>query len=209
MSRPRSQERRSAIISAATRVIAAHGLGAPTATIAKEAGVSNGSLFVYFETKSKLLNELYLELKADMGTAALDRLPSDADIRNQLHLVWTNWLRWATSFPEKRRALAQLSVSEDLTAETHQLSANGMAGLAEILQRARADGPMADEPLGFVLQLVTALAESTIDAVLREPANLDSHSRAGFEAMWRVLARADSPTSTFEPPSGPKGNNHA
>ena len=30
------------------------GLGAPTATIAKEAGVSNGSLFTYFETKADL-----------------------------------------------------------------------------------------------------------------------------------------------------------
>jgi AcrR family transcriptional regulator len=39
-------------MSAAIRVIASEGLGAPTATIAKEAGVSNGSLFTYFETKA-------------------------------------------------------------------------------------------------------------------------------------------------------------
>ena len=63
-------------MSAATRVIAAQGLGAATATIAREAGVSNGSLFTYFETKADLLNQLYLELKADMGTAALGGLPS-------------------------------------------------------------------------------------------------------------------------------------
>jgi AcrR family transcriptional regulator len=39
-------------MSAAIRVIASEGPGAPTATIAKEAGVSNGSLFTYFETKA-------------------------------------------------------------------------------------------------------------------------------------------------------------
>lgn len=195
MSRPRSKERRSAILDAATRVIATQGLGAATAAIAKEAGVSNGSLFVYFDTKSKLFNELYLELKLDMGASAMSGLPVDAEIREQFRHVWTRWMGWATSFPEKRRALAQLGASEDITNETHQLAAGGLSGLAEMLQRARAGGPMADEPIGFVLLLVTAIAESTIDAIIREPANGDSHGRAGFEAMWRVLAGTDAAIS--------------
>ncbi len=55
MARPKSDDKRSAIVSAAIRVIAGQGLGAATATIAKEAGVSNGSLFTYFETKADLL----------------------------------------------------------------------------------------------------------------------------------------------------------
>jgi len=191
MSRPRSEKRRSDILSAATRVIAVQGLGAATAAIAKEAGVSNGSLFVYFDTKPTLFNDLYLELKLDMGTSAMSELPVDAGIREQFHHAWTRWTGWATSFPDKRRALAQLGVSEDITDETHQLAAGALSGLAELLQRARAGGPMADEPIGFVLLLVTAIAESTIDAIIREPANGDSHGRAGFEAMWRVLAGTD------------------
>jgi AcrR family transcriptional regulator len=76
-------------MSAAIRVIAAQGLGAPTATIAKEAGVSNGSLFTYFETKADLLNQLYVGLKTEMGAAALDGLPIDGDIREQMLHVWT------------------------------------------------------------------------------------------------------------------------
>ncbi len=58
MARPRSKDRRNAILSAATSVIACQGLGAATATIAKEAAVSNGSLFLYFDTKATLFNEL-------------------------------------------------------------------------------------------------------------------------------------------------------
>jgi AcrR family transcriptional regulator len=52
MARPKSEDKRNAIMAAAIRVIAAQGLAAPTATIAKEAGVANGSLFNYFETKA-------------------------------------------------------------------------------------------------------------------------------------------------------------
>src|ERR1700753_709531 len=108
MARPRSADRRNAILSAAARVIAAQGLGAPTAAIAKQAGVSNGSLFGYFDTKATLLNELYIVLKTEMGAAAAGELPATSDLREQVRHMWNQWLSWATSFPEKRRALAQL-----------------------------------------------------------------------------------------------------
>ena len=75
-------------MSAAIRVIASQGLGAPTATIAKEAGVSNGSLFTYFETKADLFNQLYVEIKAEMAAAALDGLPTESDIREQTLHMW-------------------------------------------------------------------------------------------------------------------------
>ena len=58
-------------MAAAVRLIASEGLGAATMTIAKEAGVPNGSLFTYVETKADLLNQLYLELKAEMASTVL------------------------------------------------------------------------------------------------------------------------------------------
>ncbi|MFX5718343.1 TetR/AcrR family transcriptional regulator, partial [Acinetobacter baumannii] len=41
MARPRSEDKRNAILAAAIRVIITQGLSAPTALIAHEAGVSN------------------------------------------------------------------------------------------------------------------------------------------------------------------------
>jgi AcrR family transcriptional regulator len=175
-------------MSAATRVIASQGLGAPTATIAKEAGVSNGSLFTYFQTKPDLLNQLYVELKAEMAAGALDGLPTEGDPREQMLHVWTHWLRWATSCPEKRRTLAHLGVSDDITLESHQTANRAMAGVARLLERSRENGPMRDAPLGFVAALMSALAEATIDFMIREPANAEKHGVAAFEALWRIVA---------------------
>jgi AcrR family transcriptional regulator len=84
-------------MAAATRVIVTHGLSAPTAMIAQEAGVSNGSLFTYFETKADMFNQLYLELKAGMASAALEGLPAKAELRKQVFHLWSNWMRWAVS----------------------------------------------------------------------------------------------------------------
>jgi AcrR family transcriptional regulator len=195
MSRPRSEDRRNAILSAATRVIAAQGLGAPTAAIAKEAGVSNGSLFVYFDTKAALVNELYVVLKTEMGMAATAGLRAGSEPREQVLHMWTEWLRWATSTPEKRRTLAHLEVSNEITAESHQTASSAFAGIADILERSRAGGQMQAVPLSFVLTLISAIAEATIDTILGEPAEAEARSSAAFDAIWRVLA-GSSPAPT-------------
>lgn len=81
------------ILSAASRVISSQGLGAATATIAKEAAVSNGSLFLYFDTKATLMNELYVGLKTEMAAAAGEGLPVGAGMREQVLHMWNRWLR--------------------------------------------------------------------------------------------------------------------
>jgi AcrR family transcriptional regulator len=195
MARPRSDDRRKAILSAATRVIASQGLAAATAAIAKEAGVSNGSLFVYFDTKAALLNELYIALKTEMTAAATGGLPADGEPREQVFHMWTQWLRWATTNPEKRRALAQLEVADDITADSHRTVRSAFSGIADLLERSRATGPMRDAPLGFVLSLTNAIADTTIDAMIREPAEAAARSRVAFDAMWRILAEPSVPAT--------------
>jgi AcrR family transcriptional regulator len=175
-------------MSAAIRIIASQGLGAPTAMIAKEAGVSNGSLFTYFKTKADLLNQLYVELKTEMGAAALDGLPTENDIRNQVLHMWSHWLRWATSCPEKRRTLAHLLVSDEITAESHQTASDELAGIRKILDRSRENGPMRDASLSFVVALMSAMADATIDFMINDPANADKHCIAAFDALWRAIS---------------------
>lgn len=175
-------------MAAAIRVIASQGLGAPTATIAKEAGVSNGSLFTYFETKAELLNQLYVELKAEMVAAAFAGRPVDSDIRAQLLHMWSHWLRRAAADPEKRRTLAQLDVSDAITAESHRAARDAFADIRALLERSREHGPLRAAPLEYVAALMSALAEATIDCTIRDPARADLYRAEGFEALWRMIA---------------------
>jgi AcrR family transcriptional regulator len=188
MARPKSENKRIAILDAATRVIVTHGLGAPTAAIAKEAGVANGSLFTYFETKKDLFNELYLELKTDMVSAALGGLPAGAELRDQLFHLWSNWMDWGLSHPEKQQVLLQLEVSEELTPETRAEGHKIMAGFAGLLEKSRANGPLRDAPKGFVIAILRSLAEATLTYMSQDPGNAKKHCEAGFDALWRILA---------------------
>jgi AcrR family transcriptional regulator len=187
MARPRSEDKRNAIMAAAARMIVTHGLSAPTAMIAHEAGISNGSLFTYFGTKADLLNELYLELKTGMATAALEGLPAKAGLREQIFHIWSNWMSWAVSNPEKRRALSQLAVSDEITAATRAAAHKTAAGIGELLERSRANGPMRDASMGFVFAIMNSMADATIDFMANDPINADKHCKTGFDALWRVL----------------------
>jgi len=119
---------------------------------------------------------------------ALGGLPADGDARGQLLHLYSGWLRWATAYPERRRTLAQLDVSDEITAATHAAASRAMSGVAKILERIRANGPMRDAPLAFVVVLANAVADATIDFIIRDPDNADAHARAGFEALWRMIA---------------------
>ena len=63
MARPLSEAKRDAILAAAAQLVAAQGVGASTAQIAKAAKVAEGTVFTYFETKDALLNALFVRLE--------------------------------------------------------------------------------------------------------------------------------------------------
>lgn len=188
MARTRNPAHRVALLHAATRVFAAEGLGASTASIAREAGVSTGTLFVYFETKTALVNELYVVLKSGMGRAAAEGLRAGASPRDQLRSMWDRWIAWAVDDPDKRRALAHLSVAEELSQDSRLAVHAAYAGSAEILQRIVSAGPMREVPLGFVSTLMSVIADATIDDLIADPDPTGTRSTAAFEALWRAVA---------------------
>src|SRR5258708_36122408 len=83
MARIKSPEKRNAILQAAVREIAKLGLGAPTAKIARRAGLAAGTLFTYFANKEELLNELYLELKTEVYRRVNTNFPGKANLERR------------------------------------------------------------------------------------------------------------------------------
>lgn len=96
-------------------------------------------------------------------------------------------MNWAVTTPEKRRVLAQLMVSDEITESSRQKGHEIMASIARLMDRCRSRGPMKDAPLELVVALMTSAAETTIDYLLKNPDRADEHSRTSFEALWRML----------------------
>ena len=188
MARQKSEDKRNAILAAAADIVAEQGLGAPTARIARVAGVAEGTLFTYFVSKDELLNALYLDLKADLRDAIMGTYPRAEGVRERAWHVWRSYVRWGVAHPPRRRALAQLSVSDRITAETRAAGSAAFEELSALIAHRMADGALCGQSPEFTGAVMAALAETTMDFVIRFPAEADQYTTLGFDAFWRAIA---------------------
>lgn len=65
--------------------------------IAKEAGVSPATLYIYFKNKDDLLISTYLIIKREISAAILQNLDQTAPIRDSLFTVWSNLFWYAAN----------------------------------------------------------------------------------------------------------------
>jgi hypothetical protein len=76
----------------------------------------------------------------------LKNLPVVAELHEQFFHAWRNWMSWAWSSPQKRRARAQVGVSDEITSETRAAGHKTMAPVTELLERDRVDEPWGKLP---------------------------------------------------------------
>ena len=75
------EEKRKAILQATLTLISEHGFhGTPMSKVAEQAGVGAGTIYRYFDSKESLINELFLEIKAEFSQAMLVGLEPGASI---------------------------------------------------------------------------------------------------------------------------------
>ncbi len=188
MARPRSEDKRDAILHAAVIVLAELGERAPTSKIAKVAGVAEGTLFTYFSSKEVLLNQLYLSLKAELRLVMMDNYPISTDLKAQMHHVWQRYLDWGVSKPLERKVMAQLSTSEQITAESKQIGMQSFCDLTQLIEEQISSGVLRDYPPLFVGSILGALAEVSMNFMTQDQANANRYRTSGFEAFWHAVA---------------------
>ncbi|MFG1923020.1 TetR/AcrR family transcriptional regulator [Cryptosporangium sp. NPDC048952] len=170
------------ILESAVATIADEGVSVSTAVIAKRGGLAQGSIFHHFGTKAGLLNALYLQLKAEQHAAAVGAAPES------LRTVWDRWLDWGTANQQRRRALLALRGSDVVTPESRAASEDSNQSGVDLFRQLTADGPLAGLPMQYIGDLVEAVAGTTMDAIVRDPANAAVYRDRGFDALRGMLA---------------------
>lgn len=185
MARPKSEDKRNAILAAAIQVFAERGLAAaPTAAISKAAGVAEGSLFGYFQTKDKLINELYCEIKRRMADTMLDGFPHEADVRARLEYVWNSYVSWGIANPAERNVFRQLQSSTILTEASRAAGEASFSAVRAIARDANAQQLMCSFSEPFIAAALSALAETTMEFIAADPAHANQYRQAGFQMFW-------------------------
>src|SRR6202045_1155047 len=190
MARPKSEDKRNAILSAATEVFAERGLGAATSAISHEAGVAEGTLFTYFKTKDDLVNALYREIKLELADAMMSDFPRKKNVRTKLRHVWHRYLGWGIANPKQRKVLAQLQVSEVLTEESRNAGSAPFVEFQIMIRDAIEQRVFRnDVPVELISNSLTALVETTIDLTVSNPSKATQYRDSGFQMLWAGITK--------------------
>jgi AcrR family transcriptional regulator len=191
VARPKSEDKRNAILDAATRVFAERGLtAAPTSEISKQAGVAEGTLFTYFKTKDDLINALYREIKLELADAMMSGFPRKQSVRTRLRHVWDGYVNWGVANREKRSVLAQLQVSGMLSKESIEAGSAPFVEMQNTIRDAIERHILrADLPIELISKTMAALAEATMDLIVLKPDMTNQYRNSGFEIYWAGISR--------------------
>jgi AcrR family transcriptional regulator len=191
VARPKSEDKRNAILDAATRVFAERGLtAAPTSQISKRAGIAEGTLFTYFDTKDHLINALYREIKLELAIAMMSGFPRKKSVRTRLRHVWDSYVNWGVANPEQRKVLAQLQVSGTLSTESIEAGSAPFVEMQNTIRNAMDQHILrADLPMELISKMLGALAEATMDLMVLKPGIANKYRDGGFEIYWAGIAR--------------------
>jgi len=110
--RTRDDKKQEALLLATVKLVNEIGFVASSVSkIAKEAGVSPATLYVYFKNKEDLLVSTYLEIKLGMGAAMLEGFDEEQPIRDIFHRLWCNTFVYVAANLEEFRYTEQFANS--------------------------------------------------------------------------------------------------
>ncbi|WP_417467871.1 TetR/AcrR family transcriptional regulator [Maricaulis sp.] len=185
-------DKRTRLIETAIRLFHERGFwDTPTALIAREAGVANGTLFNYFPSKAALVEAVYLSLKQSWATHLQAAAPASGSVHDKLAGYWTGAIDWARAHPDHYALLGQLKLSDEIGDRAQAHGVDMFGATLELIGEAMAHGVIHPiEP-----DLLKTLAEAQISAAIEF---LGSHpdvpagetARTSYEIFWRGIAVA-------------------
>jgi AcrR family transcriptional regulator len=186
VSRPKSDDKRIAILEAALRVFAERGnLSAPTSAISKAAGVAEGTLFTYFKSKDDLVNQLYLHLRARFDRVLID-YPYQADARTRLRHVWDRFIDRHLAQPQLLTVLVQLRNSGSLFKE-NEVPSIAIMEMLSVTREVVKGGKFQDAPVELMVLMVRGQCEAVVGYIKAHPAQEAFCRELGFQVIWNGL----------------------
>lgn len=163
-------DKRKEILQAALELIVEHGFhGSPMAMIAEKAGVAAGTIYLYFESKEVLINELYKVLEKEVVEGLMAGYnPSDSIKERFLHLA-TALIRYFIAHPFLFRYIEQYHNSPYGVSLRRDRILEGASGdnNVNIFKRLFDEGVKKGVLKDFPLIVLFALAFGPLDAIAR------------------------------------------
>jgi AcrR family transcriptional regulator len=186
-----TNDKRAAIVKTAIRLFTIRGFyGTPTALIAKEAGVSNGTLFRYFPTKEELINSAYYEIKERTGKNISEGVADEKTLEAKARRMWRNIILWGVTNPDEFLFMEQFSSSPFITKLPEGEIMKNYAPVYEVLLEIIKTGNLKNGDPNVAMIMIFSTTRGVVRSIIDSKGALDTGQsiEQSFRLVWNGIA---------------------
>ncbi|MWW23504.1 TetR/AcrR family transcriptional regulator [Algibacter lectus] len=161
----KSIDKRNALVKATIELVNNDGFHAtPMSKIAKMANVSPATIYLYFENKQDLVNQTYIDVKAEYTKYAFETYDENMSVEAGFELIWKRIADFKLKECEHAMFLAQCDNSPMIDEASRQQGIKHLQPLLDLWERGKKEGvikPLSDyllyayaiNPLSFLMMI--------------------------------------------------------
>ena len=158
-------DKKSALLNATLTLVNNHGFhNTPMSKIAKLAGVSPATIYLYFEHKQDLINSLYLEVKKSFSKSTFNGYDEQMSVKKGFEIIWFNIANYKFNQVRESTFLSQCDNSRMIDEAIRIEGLKNLQPLLDLWERGKKEGiikPLSDYilyahtvyPLSFLLEM--------------------------------------------------------
>ncbi len=152
--------------------------------IAGEAECGIGTMYNYFPSKERLINDLYLNIKISYSNYILEALDSDNSIKHQIIHTWKRALEFALAHPRELKYIELFCQSPILEDCVKTETLNKFLPLWEIYETGKEDGIIKDlDTLKLITFVKGAITATVMNQSEMSPEDMDAVVQMGWDAI--------------------------
>lgn len=138
---PKSQIKRNALVKATVNLVNNSGFhAAPMSKIAKMANVSPATIYLYFENKQDLINQVYIEIKAAFSAFAFKDYDESLPVEKGFEIVWKSIAEFKLNEVEQAMFLSQCDNTPMIDEAGRQEGLKHLQPLLDLWERGQKEG---------------------------------------------------------------------
>ncbi len=136
----KSHNKRDALVNATIKLVNNSGFhAAPMSKIAKMAEVSPGTIYLYFENKQDLVNQVYVEVKAAFSEFAFKNYKEDLSVEKGFEVIWKNIAKFKLQEIEEAMFLSQCDNTPIIDELSRQEGLKHLQPLLDLWERGKTE----------------------------------------------------------------------
>jgi AcrR family transcriptional regulator len=183
--------KRASILKATLDLISERGFhNTPITMIAKQAGVSSGIIYYYFENKEALIYELYKDIKLKLLRAAVGAFSEQASYRERFLAGWKRAIRYYIHHPKEIKFLEQFENSPYAQPDWQEMFSDEIRAATAFFQQGIQEGVLKDFQLEVSMGLGFGVALLLAKQHIRGEIDLtDELIDAAADASWDAIKK--------------------